>query len=128
MEAPLPRLEAGEMADWEFYRTASGNAVVSQEVKNILAAPGRAALGALLDRIQSGETLPSDVGRLDAELLEARLTWDGQEFRVHFARTRSAGEPVLLAVRAVNKKTRKVKQSDLKLSKTRLRDWQARNP
>lgn len=116
------------MADWEFYWTAAGNQVVSQEIHDILPKAGRIALGALLERIQTGETLSSDVGRLDRDLLEARLTWDGQEFRVHFAHARLGGEPVLLAVRAVNKKTQRARQADVKVSKSRLRDWTQRQP
>lgn len=116
------------MTDWEFYWTASGNQVVSEEVHDILPKAGRAVLGALLERIRTGETLSADVRRLDKDLLEARLTWNGQEFRVHFAHARLGGEPVLLAVRAVNKKTQKVRQADLRVSKSRLRDWTDRRP
>lgn len=67
------------------------------------------------------------MGRLTSDILEARLTYGGQEFRLHFARSTQDGRPVLLALRIVNKKARKASQQDIHASQERLRDWRQRS-
>jgi hypothetical protein len=114
------------MSDWVFYSTSRGRAIVRDEITKILPKRGAVALATLLERIKIGDTLPRDVGRLNADLLEARLTFNGQEFRVHFARSTEDGRPILLALRAVNKKARKASPQDIQTSLDRLRDWNTR--
>jgi phage-related protein len=115
------------MGAWEFYRSAAGGSTVSEEIAAILPKQGRIKLGGLLQRIEEGRTLPGDVRPLTKEIDEARLSWDGQEFRLHFARLRADGTTVLLGLRAVNKKARKASQSDIATSQARLSDWKSRH-
>lgn len=99
---------------------------MSDEVNSLLTKPGKIKLGALLQRIENGETLRGDVKPLTKEIDEARLTWDGQEFRLHYARIAHGGQTVLLGLRAVNKKGRKAATSDVGVSEARLNDWKSR--
>jgi putative component of toxin-antitoxin plasmid stabilization module len=114
------------MGAWTFYRSAGGGSTVSDEINALLPKAGKIKLGALLQRIESGETLRGDVKPLTREIDEARLTWDGREFRLYFARLAQEGQSVLLGLRAVNKKGRKAATSDVDVSEARLSDWRSR--
>lgn len=114
------------MGAWTFYRSAGGGSTVSDEINTLLPKAGKVKLGALLQRIENGETLRGDVRPLTKEIDEARLTWDGQEFRLYFARLADAGEAVLLGLRAVNKKAKKASTADVTVSEARLGDWKSR--
>jgi hypothetical protein len=118
----------GSMGAWTFYRSAAGGLTVSDEITALLPKAGKIKLGALLQRIENGETLRGDVRPLTSEIDEARLTWDGQEFRLYFARLADEGQSVLLGLRAVNKKRQKAAVSDIRTSEARLQDWKSRKP
>ena len=115
------------MGRWRLYQSSLGSPTVSDEINKILSKSAKIRLGALMKRIEEGYTLRQDVKRLTPQISEARLTWEGQEFRLHFARTADGATSVLLALHAVNKKTQKASPQDIHLSEARLRDWEDRH-
>ncbi len=61
-----------------------------------------------MKRVREGKTLGHEVEDLGGGLLEAKLTYQGQEFRLFFSRQ----ERGLLALHLINKKARRVPQVD----------------
>lgn len=94
------------MGAWTFHQAGAGGSTVSDEIDALLPKAGKIKLGLLLQGIDDGKTLRGDVKPLTKEIDEARLTWDGQEFRLYFARLTDGGQSVLLGLRAVNKMQR----------------------
>ncbi len=72
--------------------------------------------------LKERRTLPGDVDKLSSALHEARLSYGGRAYRVHFAYEFDDG-PILLALHAVRKTTRRVSPADLSTSEQRLTAW-----
>jgi putative component of toxin-antitoxin plasmid stabilization module len=71
---------------WDLYETFGGRKVVREEIHAAL--PDKAALvalGQLMSRLEYGRTLPRDTRSLGQGLLEARLTDQGNEYRLYYA-------------------------------------------
>ncbi|WP_214327829.1 type II toxin-antitoxin system RelE/ParE family toxin [Nonomuraea sediminis] len=110
-------------ATWQFYVTASGNNVVSEEINDVLGdGPPKKELGALLTRIQFNRALARDTGPLGRGLFEARLTYIGNEYRLYFAYGPS-GEHVLLGLAFHKKGSQGAQDRVIDVARDRLADW-----
>lgn len=107
---------------WRFYEAPGGGSPVRKDIRSAFQddKPGKVRLGALMDRIANRTTLPRDVKDLGGGLCEGRLTHDGREFRLFFARC--DGGLVLLALHFVGKKGRTIPQ-EIDLARRRLANW-----
>ncbi len=116
--------EAG--VTWIFYTTASGREVVKEEIKDTLGqGPPRKELGALMTRISYGRAFPRDVNALGDGLLEARLSNEGNEYRLYYAHG-PKGQAVLLGLAFHMKGGRGAQDRVIAVARKRLADWLGR--
>lgn len=112
--------------EWEFYTTASGTPIVRQEIhKELQGKPPLRELGQLMWRIQQGTTLPRDTKHLGDGLLEARLTYQSNEYRLYYAQG-VKGEHVLLALKFHHKRGQASQDRAIEIARERLSDWRSR--
>jgi phage-related protein len=114
-----------QLPRWEFFKTAAGKAIVEKE----LSALPPHALGPLAElqrRYVAREHRPGEVETLGDGLFALRVASGGAAIRLYFGIVE--GGAVYLAVRALNKKSKKAPPSELKLARSRLREWQQRRP
>lgn len=110
-------------ATWLLYVSASGEPVVSKEVRKVLGGgPPLKELGALMTRIQLGKALPRDTGSLGGGLYEARLSHEGTEYRLYYA-LGPQREHVLLGLAFHKKGGRGAQERVKELAGRRLADW-----
>lgn len=111
---------------WIFYETAMGRAIVSEEIRKALTSKAaRLALGELMDRIQNRRTFRRDVRNLGRELCEARLTFDGNEYRLYYAQV--GGRAVLLGLLFHRKGGQGAQDRAIAQARERLADWGQRD-
>jgi hypothetical protein len=107
------------MSRWVFYETPAGGTPVKDAIHSLFPGSagksGRVVLGGLLTRIAEGETLRRDVVDLGDGLAEARMTLNGNEYRLFFARRRCG----LVGLHFVQKKANKIPQH-IKTARGRL--------
>ena len=119
-------------AVWVYYRTVDGRRVVADEVRDTLPAKGpeRAleAWNRLLTMVRDGSAVPGkDFKQLKGTaLLEARLSWGGQQMRLLYSKT-SDGQLVLLGLCAFKKKSQKTPKQQIETAEARLADWKRRH-
>lgn len=104
---------------WRFYEAPGGGSPVQKDIHAAFGQDkrGRVRLIALMQRIAEGETLPRDVKDLKHGLLEARLTHDGNEYRLFYSSI--GGGLVLLALHFAGKKARTIPR-EIELARRRL--------
>ena len=104
---------------WHFYKAPGGGSPVHGDVEAAFGADekGRTRLKALMKRIAYGETMKHDVRALKRGLYEARLSHDGREYRLFFAK-RNGG---LLALHFTGKKAKTIPK-EIELARRRLAD------
>lgn len=110
---------------WHFYEAPGGGDPVRKDVADALGhdKKGRARLADLMERIKTGATLPRDVKDLKRGLFEARLTHQGCEYRLFFAK--EEGGLLLLGLHFARKKAQTIKRA-IDLARERLADWDNR--
>lgn len=117
-----------DSTEWELYVSASGSAVVEKQIQDSgLTSDEVAELQRMLDRVERGEVFKKDVKYLKSEKLwEARLDGNRRIFRLLFAKRRH--NTVLVGLYFTPQKKNKLPQSVFKTARTRLEDWDSRNP
>lgn len=81
----------------------------------------QAALAAVIQRIQQGETRSGDVKRLAKDILEARVRLNGVFVRVAYSRW----GPHYVGLTVFKKQKNQTESQDLRRAEDRLRDWRA---
>lgn len=107
-----------------FYRTASGNEVVADEIR-ALGTEVRAEVLRTIRRRARHEHFDREDEMIRDRISALRITHQGAEYRVLYALVGTHSE-VLLAVRALNKQARRLPLPDLRLAQRRLADWEGR--
>jgi putative component of toxin-antitoxin plasmid stabilization module len=111
---------------WELYETPNGRTLVRDEITAVLNdKAGLVALGQLMSRLEYGRTLPRDTRPLGNGLFEARLTDQGNEYRLYYAH--AAGRAVLLGLLFHRKGGRGAQQRAIAQARQRLADWRPRD-
>lgn len=102
--------------------TPKGNDIVRKEVYDTLqGGPPLKELGSLMTRIQYGRQLSGDVADLGQGLKEARLSYQGNMYRLYFAQAR--GQAALLLGLKFHAKGSQGKQDRMvKIARERLAD------
>lgn len=110
---------------WSFYEASGGGRVVRDEIDKELKKDTYrlAKLRGLMARIRSGQTLPRDVKSLGDGLYEGRLSLQGNEWRIFYARR--DGGLVLLALHFTSKKRPTIPRA-IKKARARLNEWDKR--
>ncbi|MFV2195156.1 type II toxin-antitoxin system RelE/ParE family toxin [Nocardiopsis sp. LOL_012] len=113
---------------WSWYTTPAGNDVVRDEIdktfKKLPRAP-KVELAELMERIARGETLRSDVTDLRNGLLEARLSYQGMQFRLYFGKNQRG--LVLLALKFQRKGGQGAQKREIRKARDRLADAKRRD-
>jgi phage-related protein len=106
---------------WVFYETPAGGTPVSDAIRSSFPGRtgkhGRTRLGGLLDRIAQGKTLPRDVTDLGGGLAEARMTLNGNQYRLFFARCQDGLLGLHFIQKKANRETRHVKLARERLAR-----------
>jgi phage-related protein len=106
-----------------FYATAAGNKVFAEDLDG-LGADARAEVVRAIGRRSRGEQLPREDELVAGRIRAIRTTFDGCEYRTLYGRVGPHDE-VLLCLYVLNKKSRKIPSSAVKLASRRLADWEA---
>lgn len=110
---------------WSLYETSNGRKIVREEIHAALVDKAAlVALGQLMARLEYGRTLPRDTRSLGQGLLEARLTDQGNEYRLYY--THVGGAAVLLGLLFHRKGGQGEQQRAIAQSRQRLAEWRQR--
>lgn len=117
--------EPPKLFEWDLYVTSIGRKIVREEIHAGLADKAAlVALGQLMARLEYGRTLPRDTRSLGQGLFEARLTDQGNEYRLYYAH--AEGVAVLLGLLFQRKGGQGAQQRAISLARQRLADWRQR--
>ncbi len=108
---------------WRFYRTASGNEVVRDEILSF-GDDVAATIAAHLDVIAEQGLHLGGARHLRGDVWEARIEYCGMAFRVLFSREGRYSQ-ILLGLHTFDKKTQKTPVQKLELAERRLHDWRS---
>lgn len=110
---------------WSLYETWNGKKIVRAEIHAALVDKAAlVALGQLMTRLEYGRTLPRDTRSLGQGLLEARLTDQGNEYRLYYAHV--SGAAVLFGLLFHRKGGQGEQQRAIAPSRQRLAEWRQR--
>lgn len=118
--------ELPKLFSWELYETLSGASPVRDEIRAVLNDKASLiALGQLMSRLEYGRTLPRDTRPLRSGLFEARLTEQGNEYRLYYGH--AAGRGALLALHFHRKGGQGAQHRAIARARLRLAEWYARD-
>lgn len=109
---------------WRYYQTADGGDVITKELAS-LGTAASAAVRETMSRARRDELLPREDKIVRGKIRELRISLDGCEYRVLYAREGKSGQ-VLLAVHVLHKKSRKLPPKAIRVAERRLADWRSR--
>ena len=107
---------------WRFYSTASGRRPAREFIDRLSDVDAAEVAAAMLDVQKNGLAAAR---HLRGELYEVRAEGVGSSYRLLFAEEGARGR-ILLALHAINKKTRKTPPQAIDLAERRLADWRRR--
>lgn len=114
-----------KLFEWDLYVTSNGKKIVSEEIHAALKDKAAlVALGQLMARLEYGRTLSRDTRSLGQGLFEARLTDQGNEYRLYYAHV--DGAAVLLGLLFHRKGGQGAQQRAIAQARQRLADWRQR--
>lgn len=118
----LVPVDPSKLFSWSLYQTSSGRRVVSDEIHAALTDKASlVALGRLMTRLEYGRALPRDTRALGDRLYEARLTDQGNEYRLYYAQV--SGVAVLLGLLFHQKGGQGAQHRAIELARRRLAEW-----